>query len=409
MSEDEKVTLIGYLRNEAYAVRDCFTRYSIQALAVSGGLVVAIAKFQTENPYTGLISIFPIILIILVLQMGVHKFATSNRLLGYELHLQRTAHYISRDNCQEIIENVGWEEAMRAWRIVQPTLWHNIYEPQVPKATGSSSLTGLERIYRRFDSLIAKSIRKSLSLFVEGKNFNLWYYTIATRNEIDRSIESGTKIDGYVGYWFDQSKAFDRLREEPDKFEVAYNPGGYLGTMTLLFVLSIAICVSLQYLALAQIWLGYLSKTIYELGLGSRLAIVVLNLAITIFVIATSFAVCAALRNINSRIQTLESGLLSIHSCAILWEAVVLAHLRALEELHFFDEGYPVKTMHGYTKAIARQANDIAANYVTRIHAWIDKVRVELDKKIEEQDIQIYKKSRIRRRESGSGAHRERQ
>jgi hypothetical protein len=43
-------TIINYLRHEAYSVRDCFARYSIQMLAVSGAILVPLAKFQEDLP-----------------------------------------------------------------------------------------------------------------------------------------------------------------------------------------------------------------------------------------------------------------------------------------------------------------------------------------------------------------------
>jgi hypothetical protein len=131
-------TIINYLRHEAYAVRDCFTKYSIQILAVSGAILIPLAQFQKDLFYIGFLAFFPILLIMYVLMMGIHKYGTSNRLLGYELHLQRTAHFMSSDHCHAIMRQVGWEEAMRAWRVVQPTLWGRIYQPAGHHKTGSS-------------------------------------------------------------------------------------------------------------------------------------------------------------------------------------------------------------------------------------------------------------------------------
>jgi hypothetical protein len=78
-SAPEDARTVGYLRAEAYAVRDRFTRYSLQILAVTGAILVAIARFQGEMPLIGLMAIFPILLLFHVLIMGVHKYGTSNR------------------------------------------------------------------------------------------------------------------------------------------------------------------------------------------------------------------------------------------------------------------------------------------------------------------------------------------
>jgi hypothetical protein len=391
---DDKAGLIKYLREEAYAVRDCFTRYSVQVMAVSGGLLVAIAKFQTEEPHIGLLSFFPVVLILLVLQMGIHKYATSNRLLGYELHLQRTAHYLSRDNCHEIIESVGWEEAMRAWRVVQPTLWQTIYQPVVHEAKFSFLPQWPIRLYPLLDTLTAKVLKRLAAFIVDREQFDRWYYVIAIRKDIERSIDEQLNKndaeqgkDGYVGYWFDQARAFSRLKDR-EKLELSYNPGGYLGTMMFLFMLVIATCFFLLYVSLAQAWAEFATIVHQqEPALISKIGIAALNSLATVFVLGGSFAVAAALKNINSRIRTLESGLLSIHSCAILWEAIVLAHLRSLEKLHFFNEDFPTKTMHGYTNAIAHQADEISKHAV-KIHKWIDDVRSELNKMLQQLHFQ---------------------
>ena len=391
---DDKAELIKYLREEAYAVRDCFTRYSVQVMAVSGGLLVAIAKFQTEDPHIGLLSFFPVILVLLVLQMGIHKYATSNRLLGYELHLQRTAHYISRDNCHTIIESVGWEEAMRAWRIVQPTLWQTIYQPVVHETKFSFVPEWPIRLYARLDTLTANVLKRLVAFIVDREQFDRWYYVIAIRKDIERSIDeqlnkddAEREKDGYVGYWFDQARAFNWLKTR-EKLKLSYNPGGYLGTMMFLFMLVIATCFFLLYVSLAQAWVEFASTVSrQEPAFISAIGIAVLNLLATVFVVGGSFAVAAALKNINSRVRILESGLLSIHSCAILWEAIVLAHLRSLENLQFFNEGYPTKTMHGYTNAIAHQADGISEHAV-KIHKWIDDVRSELNKMLQRAHFQ---------------------
>jgi len=62
-----------------------------------------------------------------------------------------------------------------------------------------------------------------------------------------------------------------------------------------------------------------------------------------------------------------------------------MAHLCALEKLHFFDKTRAAQTsMHGYTKNIAEQAISIS-RYVTNIHKWIDDARLKLDAKLSEQ------------------------
>lgn len=44
----------------------------------------------------------------------------------------------------------------------------------------------------------------------------------------------------------------------------------------------------------------------------------------------TIMSFVVTIRHITSRRQLLESGLLSIHSCAVIWQAVLIAHVKAL-------------------------------------------------------------------------------
>ena len=118
---------ILHLRDEAYQVRDCFTRHSFQALAASCGLIILILKFQADDPRFGFAAVFPIIILFMIADMGLHKYATSNRLLGYELYLYRMRHYTTLERFHPSMYLVGWEEAMWAWRAVNASLFPSIY------------------------------------------------------------------------------------------------------------------------------------------------------------------------------------------------------------------------------------------------------------------------------------------
>ena len=69
--------------------------------------------------------------------------------------------------------------------------------------------------------------------------------------------------------------------------------------------------------------------------------------------VATASYVLIKSRIINARRKTIEDGLLSIHSCAVMWQAVVLAHFRALERLRVNPAAYGYE---GYTGALAEEA-----------------------------------------------------
>jgi hypothetical protein len=340
---NERELLIRYLRQEAYAVRDCFTRYSVQTTIATGGALIAIAKFQTEIPYLGLMALFPMILVFHIASMGIHKYGTSNRLLGYELHLHRTEHDVYADPCHEIMKTVGWEEAMRAWRSIEPNLWEEIYSP-----IGSFK----KRLYpiRINDAVKAK---------------------------IEARLGAGTDISGY---WFDQKETSNRAR-------VHYSAGGYLRTILIVFTFILMMCLLLMFVAICQLWI------LYGLGAdagkhnfvpGNRPIFLWSNWLATLIGILALVLTALRWRNIYSRIRILESGLWSIHSCGILWEAVVLAHLMALQELHYFDPYYGTgRTMHGYSRIVAERSKEIAAEAID-IHAWITNARNRLSVHVQE-------------------------
>jgi len=323
--ESKEERTIGYLRREAYAVRDCFTRYSVQILAVSAAISVAIARFFTEAPHIGVFGFFPIALILLVFSMGAHKYGTSNRLLGYELHLQRTGHFFPHDNCYEHMKTVGWEEAMRAWRFVAPTLFAKIYWPS-------------DFIFRRV-------------LF------------LCTSREINTLTRAGiANDDRFTGYWFDQKKSIHLLNGGYTN-KVQYNPGGYLKTTISVFFVSILMCLGLPISEAIKSWNKY--------GVHHN----IIDLSVVLLVITGTIGTLSVCLNIFSRIRILETGLLSIHSCCIIWEATVLAHLRALRELEIAEEeAKRPKSMHGYTNELAKQTREIS-KHAERIHKWIEDTR----------------------------------
>jgi len=128
------------LRDEANFVKDCFTRFSFQSMALSAIVLGIIARYQPDHPCTALASILILILILTVARIGNYKYSTANRNFGYQLHLERTKSYekiADKYNSSKKSDKlywsdemryVGWEEAMRSWRIVQSTIFSHMYK-----------------------------------------------------------------------------------------------------------------------------------------------------------------------------------------------------------------------------------------------------------------------------------------
>lgn len=292
MTDAEKhlLDLCSRARHEAGDVKDCFTRFSFQALGLSAVILGVIARYQAEQSSIGLASALVVILVLAVARIGNYKYATANRNFGFQLHVERTSRITpSKGGWQQNMRYVGWEEAMRAWRIVQATVFARIYE-------------------------------------TKGFRYN--------RLRADAPGEDRTR------WW------------EPEKLMVddtRYHSGSYLKTMqTVLHLVAL--------LALVPIFSGavqYGSEDPWRAG--GMLSVALVSLGVTVWRI---------LRNIARR-ELLESGLLSIHSCAIMWQAVLLAHHRAVERLHSAGRGYS-----GYTRALSEEALDVAEN-AGRLHEWL--------------------------------------
>jgi hypothetical protein len=123
----KKDDLISHLRNEAHEVKDCFTKFSFQALAISTAAFGLILRFQHDSNWVSLSALSVIILVMVVAKIGNHKYNTANRNLGFILYLERMES-LKEDKPEAVIYNnsVPWEEAMRAWRIVQGQLGTSI-------------------------------------------------------------------------------------------------------------------------------------------------------------------------------------------------------------------------------------------------------------------------------------------
>ena len=113
--------LIQMLRQEAKDVKDCFTKYSFQAIAFSSAVLGIITRYQPEYPHIALAAYASIAVLMTVARIGIYKYGTANRMYGYELHLLRTRQLPdSKGNgWKSEMRLVGWEEAMCAWRIVK--------------------------------------------------------------------------------------------------------------------------------------------------------------------------------------------------------------------------------------------------------------------------------------------------
>src|SRR5450759_5860216 len=118
--------VVKTLRQEAGEVKDCFTKFSFQALGLATAVLGIIAAKQADQPYVALAAVLVIGLLLVVSRIGIYKYTTANRNFGYELHLNRLAQIETSGQAASDLKGsreVGWEEAMRDWRVVAASVF----------------------------------------------------------------------------------------------------------------------------------------------------------------------------------------------------------------------------------------------------------------------------------------------
>ncbi len=291
--EPDLLRLTKSLRSEAKALKDCFTRYSIFGIFISANILGGVTPFVWEKPQLGLACIASLTIVLTISRLGTFKYGAANRLLGYELYLYHTRRFLQnpQGGWKREWRYIGWEEALRAWRIVQATLFVQIYWP---------SSVGINRL--------RSSLRKHEVL------------------------------------WFRQKS------QGKDNIRFSYYAGSYLRSM-----MGLLHCLA----GASFIPLGLMT---YRIGKESGNNIWFI-LALAISLLALGLTICMVIRD-WVRVRILEDGLLSIHSCSIVWQAVVLAHFSAL-----------TGTEQEYIANLATEASTVAEK-PEDIYEWI-KSKVE--------------------------------
>ncbi len=285
MSEGD-TNLIEMLRKEANDVKSCFTNFSFQAIALSGIVLGAVANFQPNKPFVGLAGILLVAVLLTVSRIGNYKYATAFRHFGFELFLANNQ-YLKNGNLVKNLD-LEWEEAMRVWRVIQATVFDCIYYTK----------ENTDRLNIR-DRLNYNQVNKDL--LKNKPDARSWWFE--PRSIVETDLDRNRNI-------------------------LKWHPGSYLKTMQntlhLIAYLSIVplFIMTLQFQFDADynniLLNGFQLFNIKFLGLISGF-ITIITLLYMIY----------KDREIRARRNLLENGLLSIHSCAIIWEVAFLAHKQA--------------------------------------------------------------------------------
>jgi hypothetical protein len=303
--------LIIHLRGEARDVKDCFTRFSFQALAISTAVIGLIIRFQHDSKWVSLSALSVIILVMSVAKIGNHKYNTTNRNLGFILYLERMES-LKNEKPEVVIysDNVPWEEAMRAWRIVQATAFGKVY---------------------------------SVGLIHPNKR-------ILCCNKCNKNK---TECEGKDTFWFEPMSI---VRSK----QAQYYAGSYLeAVQKILFFMAF---ISLIPIVISTLQF-YISNEI------------IFSILFTSILLFTIVIIIWRISRIRARRKILEGGLLSIHSCGILWEAVIIAHKIALSITIKNNEGKPKAHLYeSYTSTLSELAVELS-NHICDIHMWVENNR----------------------------------
>lgn len=283
---EQEIALVARLRAEANTTKELFSKQAFQALGISsvalGGLLYLLfydpsgKGIVTHGPETVLVGLaaMPILAFLLTTcRLGTFAFGSANRHFGYELFLYRvrTIPLEKMGRWREEYRSIEWEAAMRAWRVVEPTLYRRIYK-------------------------------------IGGRWFR---YITAHRYRRDFDPKRNPQ-------WFSQASLFAKYSDS--RLNANWHAGDFLSRVQRMLFLAAAAAEAILMVAIGR-------------EVGNKSEVVLLGVCVAAMLLGFFFLV-SRWRAERARRQIMEDGLASIHSCSILWQAAVLAHFQAARRAH---------------------------------------------------------------------------
>lgn len=357
----ELVEIIKDRHEEASEVKQCFTDFAFKGLLLATVFFGVILRFYPEDDdcirfillwlFCGVV----ILVMMRIVEIGIHKYSTANRHYGYVLHLYRTYGYNSTTKIEEKVRRTGWEEAMFAWRVIQPILSEKIYN----------------------------------SSFRERKEYRKAEYR-----------------------WWNTESLINESAKDNGKEILSFHPGSYLQkAQRLIHILCAAIFVifSFSYFKEVSSMYNATSSLAHTLASFFGLEIVLKWLTANFLDLHSTPENIITLKNYKfllpyftlwgcsfflfiryawrqrARRRILEKGFLSIQSCAVVWRLVVLSHLKASRG---------VVSYKGYTHRLIDNTSIIIKKDLTKIHDGIMKNDWSLTEKLNSEDVGASKKKK---------------
>jgi len=325
-------------RKEAEEVKKCFTTQTHQALMVSAAIMGLGARFLTDPQMDCYVLAVPAILVIILClataRIGCHKYNTANRTTAYQIHLARIVDYMEntadRSRIARELRRVDWEEAMFAWRVVQPAIYSYFY-------------------------IENEHIGLCLKRFT-------WGGLCGKRHD----LEVGKAVKEYP--WYDSRELLAAQDKKQASICAGFYPGSYLRKMLVVLYTVASVC-----------W----GALVYSLYCGIMTAPSLFGIAIMV-VIAVGISGYGIKEMLFTwlRCRILESGLLSIQTSAFVWRIVcishVLARLNAKEANAQNLSGTPSQLYNGYTCELGKVASADLCKNLHRIHEWLEEKERDL-------------------------------
>lgn len=389
------------VRRESAEVKQCYTTQAHQTLMLSALILGAGVKFladANENPFILMATMVAIVLLCLAtLHMGCHKYNTSNRALGYEIHLARVIEYRERNDESEKLtlelRRIDWEQAMFAWRIVQPVIFDFFLFEDKRRGILKERFPDPELLKKEKRVADPRLLQKEKAFIVDriaGQKKQELKRELTDDEKAGVEAEAEKELDSVkqriTDYpWYDSralltkwgmSSFLEKSGQPTESARFAqFYPGSYLRKSMGLLKFVVILCM--------VVFAGALGNTWYD----PIMADVPLYSYPYVIPYLTTCGACLAawsakrhLDHFQRRGAILESGLLSIQTSAFVWRIVCLAHLRALVKA-----GEENKTSHQLYNKYTRHLGAIACELRSHLHdvqTWLEKTESFLNEKL---------------------------
>jgi hypothetical protein len=324
-AEVRRRSLREHLMEEINQARDNLTRYIFQTVSIGAIGAGTIVHYMAEQPYLGTAAALLLPIILITSKLATTNYEIMHRNLGYLLHLERTRDVPPewRGRWHPRYRHIGWEEAMRAWRVVQPTLFNKImwsenwwrpWRYQTGFDPHRNPKRGRSHWYAQRSMIGANPTAH----WRPGGSLKVMQYILTSMAVAVLLIMALAP----VRYAIAPVLAKDHTALVSPHLTMSAL-GGVFARPTVNFVPAVVG-------ASRDVGTFFLTAPLKDMWW-------VLRIPLTGLVAASAgFVTLRRLRIDRQRRKVLEDGLLSIHACAILWQAVAVAHYEAIENARVF-------------------------------------------------------------------------